>query len=248
MSASTLQKTGCLLVTTIMLLFSSLSQADIVLSSTRVIYKEKSKDVMVQLENKGAKPLLVQTWLDTGKDNIDPSKLQVPFSVTPPVFRMEPKRGQTLRVMFTGSSPLPKDKESVFWLNVLEIPPKPSAEKLATQNLLQFAFKTRIKLFYRPEGLLGSSAEAAKNLKWQLVTKDEHLQLKANNSSAYHVSFSNIALMVNGKKYPVNQVMVAPGSDTTMAINGLTTNVSGAKLEYSYINDFGGKDKIVVNL
>ncbi|WP_250379855.1 fimbria/pilus periplasmic chaperone, partial [Escherichia coli] len=31
---------------------------------------------------------------------------------------------------------------------VLEVPPKPDADKVANQSLLQLAFRTRIKLFY----------------------------------------------------------------------------------------------------
>ncbi|PJI52023.1 molecular chaperone EcpD, partial [Methylobacterium radiotolerans] len=57
--------------------------------------------------------------------------------------------------MHTGE-PMPQDKESVFWLNVLEIPPKDKAN----QNLLQMAFRSRIKLFYRPAGLKGKAEDA----------------------------------------------------------------------------------------
>ncbi len=57
--------------------------------------------------------------------------------------------------MYTASSVLPKDRESVFWFNVLEVPPKPDAATVANQSLLQLAFRTRIKLFYRPEALKG---------------------------------------------------------------------------------------------
>lgn len=59
---------------------------------------------------------------------------------------MEPKRGQTVKVMYTGATALPKDRESVYWFNVLEVPPKPK-DAQADKNLLQLAFRTRIKLF-----------------------------------------------------------------------------------------------------
>ena len=55
--------------------FSSSSIADIVISGTRVIYKSDQKSVNVRLENKGNNPLLVQSWLDTGDDNAEPSLL-----------------------------------------------------------------------------------------------------------------------------------------------------------------------------
>lgn len=68
--------------------------------------------------------------------------------------------------MYTASSVLPKDRESVFWFNVLEVPPKPDAATVANQSLLQLAFRTRIKLFYRPEALKGNPSEAPLALKW----------------------------------------------------------------------------------
>lgn len=95
--------------------FSSSSIADIVISGTRVIYKSDQKSVNVRLENKGNNPLLVQSWLDTGDDNAEPGSITVPFTATPPVSRIDAKRGQTIKLMYTASTSLPKDRESVFW-------------------------------------------------------------------------------------------------------------------------------------
>lgn len=123
------------------------------------------KSVSVRLENKGNSHLLVQSWLDTGDDNAEPGSINVPFTATPPVSRIDAKRGQTIKLMYTGSTVLPSDKESVFWFNVLEVPPKPDASKVENQSLLQLAFRTRIKLFYRPAGLNGNPSEAPLALK-----------------------------------------------------------------------------------
>lgn len=90
--------------------FSSSSIADIVISGTRVIYKSDQKSVNVRLENKGNNPLLVQSWLDTGDDNAEPGSITVPFTATPPVSRIDAKRGQTIKLMYTASTSLPKDR------------------------------------------------------------------------------------------------------------------------------------------
>ena len=87
--------------------FSSSSIADIVISGTRVIYKSDQKSVNVRLENKGNNPLLVQSWLDTGDDNAEPGSITVPFTATPPVSRIDAKRGQTIKLMYTASTSLP---------------------------------------------------------------------------------------------------------------------------------------------
>ncbi|WP_260862625.1 fimbrial chaperone [Citrobacter sp. Marseille-Q6884] len=221
------------------LLASFSASADIVISGTRVIYNEKDKDEMVRLENKGGKPLLVQTWIDKGKENVDPAKLFVPFTLTPPVFRIEPKRGQTLRIMYTQGAALPADRESVFWLNVLEIPPKLPEDKSNVQNLLQLAFKTRIKLFYRPANLAGNAIDAIKELKWSIVNDDNHVYLKAKNNSPYYVSFSDASFTSAGKKYSVAIKMLPPMSEETFTVSGLKSGSTG-KVDYVAINDFGG--------
>lgn len=139
--------------------------ADIVISGTRIVYPASSKDVIVNLDNRGNKPLLVQTWLDDGRDGVDPQELKLPFVITPPVSRIDPQKGQSLRITYMGSA-LPQDRESLFWFNVLEIPPKSKAKEGESLNQLQLAFRTRIKLFFRPDGLKGTPGDAAANLKW----------------------------------------------------------------------------------
>lgn len=77
------QKIIPLLLASTLSVFASVAQADIVINGTRVIYKEKDKIVTMRLENKGSRPLLVQSWLDTGDDNADPATIKVPFNATP---------------------------------------------------------------------------------------------------------------------------------------------------------------------
>ena len=220
--------------------FSAPALADIVISGTRVIYKSDQKSVNVRLENKGNNPLLVQSWLDTGDDNAEPGSISVPFTATPPVSRIDAKRGQTIKLMYTASTPLPKDKESVFWFNVLEVPPKPDAEKVADQSLLQLAFRTRIKLFYRPEGLSGNPSEAPLALKWPWAAARGQTALRVSNPTPYHVSFSSGDLEANGKRYPLDMKMVAPFSDDVIKVNGISGKTASAKVHFYAINDFGG--------
>ncbi|ECO0045214.1 fimbria/pilus periplasmic chaperone, partial [Salmonella enterica subsp. enterica serovar Infantis] len=77
--------------------FSTFSYADIIISGTRIVYDENKKDVSIRLENKGTRPLLVQNWIDLGNDNDDPGRIKAPFVSTPPVSRVEPKRGQSVK-------------------------------------------------------------------------------------------------------------------------------------------------------
>ncbi|EKI8804112.1 fimbria/pilus periplasmic chaperone, partial [Salmonella enterica] len=92
-------------------LFPLYSQADIVISGTRVIYPEGKSAVTVHLDNRGERPLLVQTWLDNGTENKSPDEIDAPFVITPPITRIDKDHGQTVRVIYTGGT-LPQDRES----------------------------------------------------------------------------------------------------------------------------------------
>lgn len=94
-----------------------------------------------------------------------PDTSTAPFIVTPPINRVDPGKGQTLQISFTGKQ-LPSDKESVFWLNVLEVPARNSAKK--DDNFLQIAFRTRIKLFIGRRRFR-KSIEAPDKLEWKTV-------------------------------------------------------------------------------
>ncbi|WP_337265083.1 MULTISPECIES: fimbria/pilus periplasmic chaperone, partial [unclassified Serratia (in: enterobacteria)] len=183
----------------IVALFSAQSLASVVITGTRVIYPSTAKEVSVKLNNVGPSPVLIQSWIDNGDTQAKPAAIQVPFVLTPPMNRVESGKGQTLRISYTGGA-LPGDKESIFWLNVLEVPAKKQAK--ADENLLQMAFRSRIKLFYRPAGLVGNANDAAKTVTWRAAGNG----VQASNPTPYHVSF--VSLNVNGEE--IEGEMLAP--------------------------------------
>lgn len=106
-------------------------------------------------------PYIVQTWFDNGDLHIGPENASgIPFISTPPVFRIQPKSGQIVRVVYSQRKALPHDRESVFWFNALQVPPANIGGR--QQNKVLVMLRTRIKLFYRPEGI-GSPGNLAKN-------------------------------------------------------------------------------------
>lgn len=240
MSHSVLMKgfKAALLVTAF--LSASNVHADIVISGTRIVYPQSSKDVVVNLDNHGTKPLLVQTWLDDGRDGVNPQELKLPFIITPPVSRVDPKKGQSVRITYTGT-PLPQDRESLYWFNVLEIPPKSKAVDKENLNQLQLAFRTRIKFFFRPDGLKGTPGEAAENLTWTQKKEGNAITLVAHNNSPYNVAVSLVTIKTSQKTYDVVHQAVQPFSDATMAVKGLTSAVNGS-VQFDTINDYGGTD------
>ncbi|WP_312211312.1 fimbria/pilus periplasmic chaperone [Pseudescherichia sp.] len=128
---------------------------------TRVIYPAAQKEVTVQLMNQGDRSSLVQAWIDDGDTQTPPEKLDVPFLLTPPVVKVKGNTGQQLKIKFTKAN-LPQDRESLFYLNVLDIPPNEIHD--SENNKLKFALQNRIKLIYRPASIKSVNKETFSRL------------------------------------------------------------------------------------
>lgn len=211
--------------------------AGLVVDGTRVIYPARDRQVTVQIRNEGASPVLVQNWIDDGRRDAEPEAIDVPFVITPPIARVEAGNGQALRIAFTGAT-LPDDRESAFWLNVLEIPAKPADG--APRSHLQFAFRSRLKLFYRPADLPGSANAAASRLAWSLVPRDDApgQALRIANPTPYYVSLASISVGSEAR-HIANPPMVAPFDTVTVPVPGPDRGPAGTTVHYESINDFG---------
>ncbi|WP_130617565.1 fimbria/pilus periplasmic chaperone [Dyella amyloliquefaciens] len=213
------------------------SHASVVIGGTRVVYPSQEKEVTVKLTNQGTKPALVQVWLDNGDEKSTPDTAKVPFTITPPISRIDPTKGLAIRVLYT-KEPLPTDKETLFWLNMLEVPPKPADSE--GRNLLQFAFRTRIKVFFRPAGLQGDIATAPEKLSWKLVPADKGWALQVNNPTPYFISFAHVGIKTGDKIVgDEGGGMVAPGGNTTFPLKDVGSPASDAQAAFDVISDFG---------
>jgi chaperone protein EcpD len=214
--------------------------AGIIVDGTRVVYPASKREVTIQIRNPGERPSLVQAWLDAGDPNAKPGESKVPFVMTPPLFRLDPTKGQSLRLVYTHD-PLPADRESLFWLNVLDIPPRaPTNPDLPNQ--LDLAFKHRMKVFFRPAGLTGAAAEAPAHLKWKLLLNDgKAVAIEASNPTAYHVSLIQVTVTVGGHPVIAKADMVDPFASRRFDLPDPLTAPGGAvPLEYWFVNDYGG--------
>ncbi|WP_440468175.1 molecular chaperone [Pseudomonas sp. YH-1] len=228
---------GCLGAT---ILWSGLAQAGIVIQGSRVVYPAKEREVTVKLTNVGEQPSLVQAWVDKGNEKLTADKADGPFLITPPITRVEAKKGQTLRLVYTGDEAASKKQETVFWLNVLDVPPMPKDQEA---NFLQVAVRSRMKIFYRPEGLAGNPNQAAENLSWSVVQAGSGYVIRARNDGAFHVSLATVQLIAGGRSYDVRKddvKMVAPGSNVDFALPSLAgLPGAGAKVDYQWVTDYG---------
>ncbi|MDE2306789.1 MAG: fimbria/pilus periplasmic chaperone [Xanthomonadaceae bacterium] len=220
-------------------LFASAAHASVVIGGTRVVFPAQDGEVTVRLSNQGDRPALVEAWIDHGNPQSTPDKVDVPFLITPPLFRMEAHRDQSLRIIATQAH-LPADRESLFWLNVLEVPPKPSGPEAAGKNLLQFAIRSRLKLFYRPDHLPGDPLKAAAKVTWKAVAAGQGYALEVRNPTPYYITFAQLSLAFGGRNYTANTGMVAPLGTLRLPVKGLLkAPPAGTPVAYGTINDYG---------
>ncbi|QNP47704.1 fimbrial biogenesis chaperone [Diaphorobacter aerolatus] len=130
-----------------LLMMMACADAALLVGGTRVIFDQQHAQATVQISNSGQRPLLAQMWIDRGNEGARLDEIDVPFAITPTVVRLEPGKGQTVRVLQIANG-MPADRESLFWFNALEVPPR--AEQAHGGQIMEFALRTRMKLFYRP--------------------------------------------------------------------------------------------------
>lgn len=214
------------------------ASANVIISGTRLVYPANEREITVKTTNMGKEPSLVQVWVDRGDAKARADNANAPFLITPPLVRIEPSKGQAFRVVFTGEA-LPKDRESLFWFNLLDVPPLP---KDADANMMQVAYRSRIKLFYRPEGLAGNPVKAAESLAWSRgAAAKGGVTLQVRNDSPFNVSLASATLKSGSANFKANEgVTLAPFSSQSIQFKGPGTLPAGqANVTYTWVNDYG---------
>ena len=129
-------------------IFSFAAHANnIIVNGTRFIYPGNEKEITVQLSNNADRPALAQAWLDNGDADATPDTITTPFIITPPISRVDAKSGQTLRIKLGSSAGLAKDKETLWWLNLLEIPPVVPIRKMKARTCCSWRSVRALNLF-----------------------------------------------------------------------------------------------------
>ncbi len=214
----------------------SAASAAVILQATRVIFPASASEASLLVRNDGEDEALIQSWMAA-----DGSDADVPFALAPALARIPGGGTQLLRVLYEGSG-LPTDRESVARLHVQDVP-----RAIDGDNVLQFAVRHAIKVFYRPKGLPGEPADAPGTLRWRLLQQAAGASLVVENPSAYHVSIVNLDLRTAGKDTQVtDSTMIAPFSEARFALAAPAAPDAG--LRFISINDYGGSDAFEVAL
>ncbi len=146
-----------------------------------VIFSGGDKSVSMSISNENKQlPYLAQGWIEDANGK----KITSPLTVLPPVQRLEPGAKSQVKVQgLPAVNTLPQDRETLFYFNLREIPPKSDKP-----NTLQLALQTRIKLFYRPETIAVTNPEASAPWQEKLTLTKQGDNYQVNNPTPYYVT------------------------------------------------------------
>lgn len=210
------------------------THAAISLDRTRAIYVGDAKSISLNIVNENKElPFLAQSWLE----NEQHQKITSPLVVLPPLQRVEAGERSVVRITKTPEAGrLPQDRESVFYFNLREIPPKSSKT-----NVMQLALQTQIKLFYRPKAIVAPKGEV-----WQekLVFRKSAGGFTIENPTPFYITLTGITHQPQKQGGDAisdfEPVMLKPKSSESVKLrdNGLNGFV------VTYINDYGGHPEL----
>lgn len=219
---------------TLLTLLTSNAYAAIALDRTRVIFNGDDKSISLNVSNENKQlPYLVQAWIEDAEGK----KINSPLTIVPPLQRLEPGSKSQVKVQSIPTiNSLPNDKETLFYFNMREIPPR--SEK---PNTLQIALQTKIKLFYRPSNLVVS--ESDNSIPWQekVQLSREGKRYKLTNPTPYYVTFVDAGTNIKNSNGEFHPIMIAPNSSDYLNVSA---DLLGNTPVLTYINDYGGHPKL----
>ncbi|MGZ0751420.1 fimbria/pilus periplasmic chaperone [Kluyvera sichuanensis] len=208
----------------------SRAEAGVALGATRVIYPAGQKQVPLAVTNTDENgTYLIQSWVENAAGTKDGR-----FVVTPPLFAMQGKKENTLRILDASNNQLPQDRESLFWMNVKAIPAMDKSK--LNDNTLQLAIISRIKLYYRPAKLAMPPEEAAQKLTFRRNAG----KLTLINPSPYYLTVTELSVGTRG----LENALVPPLGETSVKI---PDDASG-EITYRTINDYGALTPRVIGV
>lgn len=211
------------------------AQAAIALDRTRVVFDGSQSSVSLNISNQNKQlPYLAQGWIEDEQGN----KIQSPLTVLPPVQRVEPGKPSQVKIQALPAAKLLKqDRETLYYFNLREIPPK-STEA----NTLQIALQTRIKLFYRPAAIAMDTNGVPPQE--QLTLSRQGDKYVVNNPTPYYVTLVDAGSSKTSVAQGFEPMMVPPKGSLPLTVSAAAVGNSPV---LTYVNDYGGRPKLSFN-
>jgi P pilus assembly chaperone PapD len=195
---------------------------------TRVIFNQSDQAQSINLINSGESTTLLQLWTDEGDMTLSPDASITPVVVLPPVIKMFPGEIRSIRLLLTSRQSLPADKESLYWLNIYQIPALKKEVNVAERKVI-LPLRIRMKIFVRPAGLKAPQATDPE----KLLFKKTGNTLSITNPTTWYMSMN---VNTGGQSW-IRNISLPPLS--TAQINNAGQQKAGDTIIYEVMNDQG---------
>jgi len=225
-------------------LFTSLGlHAAVVPLQDRVLFSgNDSGSRLLIVNNDRNAPVLLQSWIDDGSSGDLNKEQNYPFIVIPAVTKMSPGKIVNLRILPTEKMrALPRDRESVFWINLYEIHGIKKSQQRENVNKVEVGLNTQLKIIYRPFMGHMDIKKIAESLSVRLSDSGHSLELY--NPSPYYVTPVSIKIRSSSVDQPLQlgmSRMIAPFSHKRFSLKKVMSREE-MTVEYTLVDD-AGKD------
>ena len=192
---------------------------------TRLIIADGKDSGSITIQNGNENGLLIKSHVEDA-DMV----LSRDARAVPKMFQVKGNHSGRIRVVVNPAS-LPKDRETQFWLYTKAFPEIKLDNK--NSNQMQVNFVTRLKVFYRPQGLKADIKKANATLKWS----NQDGRLTAKNDSPLNLTVIGVDV---GAKHVSTSHVIKPYSQWN---TGVKLSEGQTKVRWEAMNDLGGSDK-----
>jgi P pilus assembly chaperone PapD len=212
------------------------AHAAINLDRTRIIFPESDKASSLKIDNQSkALPYLALSWIEDANGRKEDSH----FMALPPIQRIEAGASSQVRIVKQAAvNQLPKDRESLFYFNLREVPPKSSSAS-DERSVMQVAMQSRIKLFWRPKAITKKPGELAE-MRMEISANAKGLTV--HNPTPYYITLAWLSKNAKAMLPGFDSLMIAPFATATTP----TGDYHGDYYSIGYIDDYGALKKVDV--
>lgn len=219
-----------------LMLFSAActTHAAINLDRTRIVFPESDKASSLKVDNQSkALPYLALSWIEDENGR----KEDAHFMALPPIQRIEAGSSSQVRIVKQAATgQLPKDRESLFYFNLREVPPKSSSAS-EERSVMQVAMQSRIKLFWRPKAIAKKPGEMTE-MRMEITASAEGLTV--HNPTPYYITLAWLSKNAKTMLPGFDSLMIAPFATETTS----TGDYHGSYYSIGYIDDYGALRKV----
>lgn len=201
------------------------AQAALSLDKTRYIFNGNEKAINLLISNTEKETYGGQIWLE----NVRETDSRPSFIAAPSFFKVKGASQQSVRIL-QAFEHLPQHMESVYWLNLQELPPAREGSGLTV------AVRSRVKVFYRPVALLDERKGAEQRIRVQQRPEGKALV----NDTPYIFAITALLDAKGNKLTPKD-----PKASETLQLfmPGDSVDVTGLNVaQVASVNDFGVLD------